>query len=187
MQVERGGIQPRHEIGAGTPKMSGIQASSAPFCWYLVEERLVKPSARQRLVAFTRITWLLSRIDFNQPSSWTADLLGAQNSNTRQSYSVKAMPLNRESDLYGATAAVSAGFVLLLAAVATAVFFRSYGLAYAPPTSTAETASLAVEIQRKQRGVRLRQVNPFADDNTTPEKGIDIIAVHGLDTRSPET
>ncbi|KAF6803002.1 peptidase C14, partial [Colletotrichum musicola] len=96
------------------------------------------------------------------------------------------MPLNRESDLYGSTAAVSAGFVLLLAAVATAVFVRSYGFAYAPPTSTAETASLAVEIQRKQRGVRLRQVNSFAD-NATPEKGIDIIAVHGLDTRSPET
>ncbi|KAF6809164.1 peptidaseCc14 [Colletotrichum musicola] len=97
------------------------------------------------------------------------------------------MPLNRESDLYGSTVVVSAGFALLLAAVATPVFFRSYGFAYAPPTSTAETASLAVEIQRKQRGVRLRQVNPFADDNTTPEKGIDIIAVHGLDTRSPET
>ncbi|KAF6780697.1 peptidase C14, partial [Colletotrichum sojae] len=130
---------------------------------------------------------LLSRVDFNQPSSWTTDLLDAQISNTRQSYSAKAMALNRESDPNSAMAAVSAGFVLLLAAVATAVFFRSCGFAYSPPTSTAATASLAVETQRKQRGVRLRQVNPFADDNTTPEKGIDIIAVHGLDTRSPET
>ncbi|KAK1634574.1 hypothetical protein BDP81DRAFT_482391 [Colletotrichum phormii] len=33
----------------------------------------------------------------------------------------------------------------------------------------------------------LRQVNPPADENGEPEGGIDIIAVHGLDTRSPDT
>ncbi|KAK1656686.1 hypothetical protein BDP55DRAFT_521187, partial [Colletotrichum godetiae] len=39
----------------------------------------------------------------------------------------------------------------------------------------------------KQRGVQLRQVDPPADENGEPEGGIDIIAVHGLDTRSPDT
>lgn len=47
-----------------------------------------------------------------------------------------------------------------------------------------------METHEKQRGVYLQQVKlpePPADNDVAPEQGIDIIAVHGLDTRSPET
>ncbi|KDN59864.1 putative peptidase C14 [Colletotrichum sublineola] len=85
-------------------------------------------------------------------------------------------------------AAASAGLFLFLVGAATAVFFCFKKPAYPPlplPTTTATT--LAMETQGKRRGVLLRQVNSLADNVVKPEEGIDINAVHGLDTRSPET
>ncbi|KAK1688664.1 peptidase C14, partial [Colletotrichum godetiae] len=104
------------------------------------------------------------------------------------------MTLNRESDPYDSVVIVSAGLILLfllLAGVASAVFLGPYGPAYAPlpppPSPTTTTTTLPAETNTQQRGVQLRQVNLPADGNGEPEGGIDIIAVHGLDTRSPDT
>lgn len=40
---------------------------------------------------------------------------------------------------------------------------------------------------KQQRGVRLVHVNPPIEDSSKTDTGIDIIAIHGLDTRSPST
>lgn len=40
---------------------------------------------------------------------------------------------------------------------------------------------------KRQRGVHLLLRNPSAENSSTTDTGIDIIAIHGFDTRSPET
>jgi len=63
---------------------------------------------------------------------------------------------------------------LLAGAIAACLWLR--------PTSPVGHAS--VGSARSTQGVRLSQVNP---DKTETETDIDIIAIHGLDTKSPET
>ncbi|KXH59646.1 peptidase C14, partial [Colletotrichum salicis] len=126
----------------------------------------------------------------------TIDPLNTQIPTIQTGSSGKAMTLNREPGPYDSVLIVSAGLILLLlllAGVASAVFLEPYGHAYTPSTSpittttTTTTTTLPAETKAKQHGVQLRQVNPHADENGETEGGIDIIAVHGLDTRSPDT
>lgn len=79
---------------------------------------------------------------------------------------------------------MSAGLIFSLVISAAIVVTLLYKL-YRPP-STTKTTPARVEDVKQQRGVRLVHLNPSAEDSKT-DTGIDIIAIHGLDTKSPAT
>ncbi|KAI0844760.1 nacht nucleoside triphosphatase [Daldinia vernicosa] len=82
---------------------------------------------------------------------------------------------------------IAAGYLILviLLAAGTIIFYiRPHGRITYPelrPPSSNECLSVP-----KQRGVRIHQVNTFPSSTET-EADVDIIAVHGLDTKSPDT
>ncbi|KAF9766525.1 hypothetical protein IL306_001053 [Fusarium sp. DS 682] len=88
-------------------------------------------------------------------------------------------------------AMTSDGLILLLAGVAAIAFLWLYrpvsAISATTTTTTTTTATLRTETVKRQRGVQLRHLNPHADDTSETDTGIDIIAIHGLDTKSPET
>ncbi|CCF35584.1 peptidase C14 [Colletotrichum higginsianum] len=76
----------------------------------------------------------------------------------------------------------SGGLILLLAGVAAVGFLWLYR----PARALSATIPSATYLEQN-RGVQLRQVNLCADNDGETGKSIDIIAIHGLDTKSPET
>lgn len=71
------------------------------------------------------------------------------------------------------------GLITLLAIVAAFIFL---GYTASTPAATTSAESLP-----RQRCVRLSQIYPSTDYKEKMDKGVDIIAIHGLDTKSPDT
>lgn len=88
-----------------------------------------------------------------------------------------------ESDTFKAMAL--AGLSTLLAVVAAVVFLRLYRSTHS--TASTAAATMSADDLPRQRRVQLSQVYPSADFKGTLDKGVDIIAIHGLDTKSPDT
>jgi hypothetical protein len=74
-----------------------------------------------------------------------------------------------------------AGAFSFLAGAAAIVFFLFYTYRSFHPAIPRATHS------KQPRGVRLHQVNLFGKSADKNDSGVDIIAVHGLDTKSPNT
>lgn len=80
---------------------------------------------------------------------------------------------------------MSAGLIFALIGSAAIVVTFLYRL-YRPPSTTKTTPTRAEHV-KQQRGVRLVHLNPSVEDSSKTDTGIDIIAIHGLDTKSPAT
>lgn len=83
---------------------------------------------------------------------------------------------------------VSDSLILLLVGVAAIAFLWLYRPAPTTISTTiTTTATSRTEAVKRKRGVQLRHLNPSAENTSKTDTGIDIIAIHGLDTQSPET
>ncbi|KAJ0122774.1 hypothetical protein J7T55_003290 [Diaporthe amygdali] len=80
----------------------------------------------------------------------------------------------------------SAGLISFLAGTAAIILILLLRPVPASPTTMATPIYRAGAVKR-HRGVRLLHLNPSAENASKTDTGIDIIAIHGLDTRSPET
>jgi hypothetical protein len=74
-----------------------------------------------------------------------------------------------------------AGTYSLLAGAAAIAFFLLYAYRSSHP------AISQVAPSKQPRGVRLHQVNPLGHSADKDDSGVDIVAIHGLDTTSPNT
>lgn len=94
------------------------------------------------------------------------------------------MTPDSNTDQSGSKAMEFLVLITLLAIVAATVFLGSYLSSHTAPTAatTASTESLS-----RQRPVRLHPVYRSADSEGEAYKAVDIIAIHGLDTKSPDT
>lgn len=80
---------------------------------------------------------------------------------------------------------MSAGLIFALVGEAAIVLALLYRL-YRSPSTTMTTPTPAEDV-KQHRGVRLVQLNPSVEISSKTDTGIDIIAIHGLDTKSPAT
>lgn len=80
----------------------------------------------------------------------------------------------------------SAGPIFLLASAAAMILIWLLRPVPTPSTMMTTPAHGAGAIKRPH-GVRLIYLNPSVEDSSETDTGIDIIAIHGLDTKSPAT
>lgn len=94
------------------------------------------------------------------------------------------MTLDSKTDQSGSKEMPFLVLITLLAVVAATVFFGSYRSSH---TASTATATASTESLPRQRRVQLHQIYRSTDSKGETYKGVDIIAIHGLDTKSPDT